>query len=157
MGGRRIFIKDGQDLASAMKESGKFGSCTPDQRPSDFGDAYTEYTGKPEEAIDKLLAEKSGYVPAAISKEGVGDIDFVWGKTGNSGYGLAHIIERRSAQGVDGEAFVRNIPNLIQNGEVLRGSSTDRVLISDTKETAVVRLDYDGEKATWLVTAYIKD
>lgn len=26
VGGRRIFIKDGQDLASAMKESGKFGS-----------------------------------------------------------------------------------------------------------------------------------
>lgn len=25
VGGRRIFIKDGQDLASAMKESGKFG------------------------------------------------------------------------------------------------------------------------------------
>ena len=24
VGGRRIFIKDGQDLASAMKESGKF-------------------------------------------------------------------------------------------------------------------------------------
>ena len=26
VGGRRIFIKDGQDLASAMKESGKFTS-----------------------------------------------------------------------------------------------------------------------------------
>lgn len=26
VGGRRIFIKDGQDLASAMKESGKFGN-----------------------------------------------------------------------------------------------------------------------------------
>lgn len=24
VGGRKIFIKDGQDLASAMKESGKF-------------------------------------------------------------------------------------------------------------------------------------
>lgn len=28
VGGRRIFIKDGQDLSSAMKESGKFGSKT---------------------------------------------------------------------------------------------------------------------------------
>lgn len=26
VGGRRIFIKDGQDLATAMKESGKFNS-----------------------------------------------------------------------------------------------------------------------------------
>lgn len=28
VGGRRIFIKDGQDLASAMKESGKFNTKT---------------------------------------------------------------------------------------------------------------------------------
>lgn len=29
VGGRRIFIKEGQDLASAMKESGKFKDKTP--------------------------------------------------------------------------------------------------------------------------------
>ena len=31
VGGRRIFIKDGQDLASAMKESGKFKNKTDEQ------------------------------------------------------------------------------------------------------------------------------
>ena len=28
IGGRRVFIKEGQDLASAMKESGKFKSSS---------------------------------------------------------------------------------------------------------------------------------
>ena len=31
VGGRRIFIKDGQDLASAMKESGKFNNKSQEQ------------------------------------------------------------------------------------------------------------------------------
>lgn len=34
VGGRRIFIKDGQDLASAMKESGKFKSKKQNQNKS---------------------------------------------------------------------------------------------------------------------------
>ena len=157
VGGRRIFITDGQDLASAMKESGKFGEAPAPPRPEGFGAAYTEFSGKPQEAIEKLLTEQGGHVPAAIHKEDVGDIDFVWGQTGKDGYGLAHIVERRNGQGIDGEEFVRQIPRLIAEGEVLRGKAGDRLYISDNKETAVVRLDYDGDKATWLVTAYVKD
>lgn len=41
VGGRRIFIKEGQDLASAMKESGKFNNK---KEPSDE-DLLTMYRG----------------------------------------------------------------------------------------------------------------
>ena len=32
IGGRRVFIKDGQDLSSAMKESGKFSRVAKNQK-----------------------------------------------------------------------------------------------------------------------------
>ena len=38
VGGRRIFIKDGQDLASAMKESGKFNHKSQEQ--NDYKEYY---------------------------------------------------------------------------------------------------------------------
>lgn len=155
IGGRRVFIKSGQSLDDAMRESGKFSQETTAIK--DFGEAYSELSGKPDEAIEKLLSEKSGYVPAAIQKDDIGNIDFVWGKGGKDGFGLAHIIERRTASGIDGEAFVRSIPKLIKNGEVMRGKHADRVYIADDKNTAVIRLDYDGKKATWLVTAYMHE
>ena len=158
IGGRRGFIKAGQSLDEAMRECGKFehkgGQAA---RIADFGEAYAEYSGKPDEAIEKLLVVKNGYVPAAIHKEEVGDVDFVWGKEGKDGYGLAHIIERRNGQGIDGEAFARKIPRLIADGDVLRSKNNDRAYITDNNETAVVRLDYDGQRATWLVTAYLRD
>ena len=151
--GRRVFIKDGQSLSDAMRESGKFEEKS-EGVVSDFGAAHTKYSGKPDEAIDHLLKEQSGYVPAAINKDGIGDIDFVWGNGGKDGYGLAHIIERRDSQGIDGKEFIRKIPSMIKSGEVMKGQSNDRIFITNKDYTAVIRLDYDGIKATWLVTAY---
>ena len=50
-------------------------------------------------------------MPAAFYKEGLGDIALPRGKTGKGEYGLAHIIERRNEQELDGETFVRNLPS----------------------------------------------
>ncbi len=43
-------------------------------------------------AINKLLETKKGFVAGAFYKEGLGDIDLVWG---NKDYGLEHILKRR--------------------------------------------------------------
>ncbi|WP_458861454.1 putative barnase/colicin E5 family endoribonuclease, partial [Helicobacter pylori] len=40
-------------------------------------------------AINKLLETKKGFVAGAFYKEGLGDIDLVWG---NKDYGLEHIL-----------------------------------------------------------------
>ncbi len=81
-----------------QKESEK-GSKKPKlETPSDWGENYSEFKGDGLGAINKLLETKKGFVAGAFHKEGLGDIDLVWGtpKTKDSnGYGLAHILERR--------------------------------------------------------------
>lgn len=44
------------------------------------------------------MSEKTGYVPAAMHKDGIGDIDFVYGKGGTTGYGLAHVLEKHGEE-----------------------------------------------------------
>ncbi|BAW53253.1 uncharacterized protein HPF38_0754 [Helicobacter pylori] len=57
----------------------------------EFGTNYPEFALKPKEALEKLLQEKNGQVASAAFRDDLGGIDFVWGKDGKSGYGLAHI------------------------------------------------------------------
>ncbi|KPH54727.1 hypothetical protein HPU229334_00380, partial [Helicobacter pullorum] len=52
---------------------------------AEFGTNYLEYIGKGKEAIAKLLETRSGQVAGAFYKEGLGDIDVVWG---DSHFGL---------------------------------------------------------------------
>lgn len=120
-----------------------------------FGEAFHEFTHRPKEAIEKLLWEKRGYVPAAIHKDGVGDIDFVWGEDGPQGYGLAHIIERRTLEGHDGVEFAQSIPDIIENGEVdFKHQKLGRLYISSKDKRVVIRLDWNGTERNWLATAF---
>lgn len=118
---------------------------------------FTEYANNPEKAIDKLLNEKSGYVSNAMYKEGVGYIDFIYGKGGKKGYGLAHILDRRKKDNIDIESFIRKIPDIIRRGTIYnRLDMQDRSFVILNDKEAIIRLDLDGEKRNWLLTAYIK-
>ncbi|MFP6064894.1 hypothetical protein ACLF9U_07505, partial [Helicobacter pylori] len=64
----------------------------------EFGQNYPEFALKPKEALEKLLQEKNGQVASAAFRDDLGGIDFVWGKDGKDGYGLAHILEKREKQ-----------------------------------------------------------
>ena len=141
-------------------EEREFFEERPSRKLFSLGDGkvdFAEFRGNPEGAIEKLLQEKSGYVSGAIYKEGIGDIDFIYGEPGKNGYGLAHIIERRNQQGINGEEFVREIPELIKSGNVYTQLNYPgrKYIVSGDKEAAV-RLDWNGENRNWLVTAYMK-
>ncbi|EMH17891.1 DUF3519 domain-containing protein [Helicobacter pylori] len=98
--------------------------------PSEWGHNYSEFKGDGLGAINKLLETKKGFVAGAFYKEGLGDIDLVWGtpKTKESnGYGLAHIIEKREKQykrlGLTNEQakertkeLLKQIPKVIEKG-----------------------------------------
>lgn len=101
-------------------------------------------------------------VESAMYREDIGDIDFVWGKEGRGekfkgGYGIAHIIAKRDAEGISGNDFVLNIPKTIALGKVSgkqEASNGDRVLISNGSKTVVLSLFKDGNRKTWLVTGW---
>lgn len=136
-------------------ETGEILKGNIGQGDDHFGPAYSGFKGKPHEAIEHLLKEKNGHVPGAFHKEGLGDIDLPYGKGGKDGFGLAHIIERRNEQNQDGEAFVRNLPSLIQEGKVeYRKEFPGRAYVVHEKRAAVIRLDWDGQERKWMVTAY---
>jgi phage-related protein (TIGR01555 family) len=122
----------------------------------DWGESFTEYKGKPKEAIEKLLNEKKGYVPAAINRKEIGDIDFVWGEGGRKGYGIAHIVDQREAQGINGIEFVKRIPLIIKDGEIDNTyKNGGYVFIRTKEETVLLRENWKGKERTWLLTAYI--
>ncbi|GAA9037512.1 hypothetical protein BTM333_12470 [Helicobacter pylori] len=93
----------------------------------EFGKNYAEFALKPQEALKKLLQERNGQVAGAAFREDLGGIDFVWGKDGKSGYGLAHILEKREKQytrlGLNAkqikertDELIKQIPEVIEKG-----------------------------------------
>ena len=160
--------KDFDESKVHRKANGQFGSGGSNEP---FGKAYNEYSGKPKEAIEYLLKEKNGYVPNAIYKEGIGNIDIVWGEagTGKGGYGLAHIIRRRNEEGNNGEEFVKQLPDIIEHGKIyskiakidnegsyIRKNEQDRVYIGTRDKEIVIRLTWNDETHNWLLTGYIR-
>ncbi|WP_033763334.1 putative barnase/colicin E5 family endoribonuclease, partial [Helicobacter pylori] len=97
----------------------------------EFGKNYPEFALKPKEALEKLLQEKNGQVAGAAYRDDLGGIDFVWGKDGKDGYGLAHILEKREKQytrlGLNAEQIkertdelLKPIPEVIENGTLFK-------------------------------------
>ena len=142
------FTSGGKGGDASEKETSKSDSDIPEE----WGKSFSEYSGKPEKAIEKLISEKSGYVPRAIHKEGIGDIDFVYGKGGETGYGLAHIAEKH------GEEILKEIPSLIENGTVDNTQKNlGRSFIYSEDKKIVISFTLFNKKRTWLLTAYTLD
>lgn len=135
-------------------------------RPEEWGKAYTEYSGKGQVAINFLLDKKEGYVPDVITVAGYG-VDIPYGKiktAENNGYGLAHIIERRSNEGLNGEEFVKNelIP-LLKNGASYMNLPKNKneqlpkkLFVKTNDKIGIISLDWYGDKQCWCVTGYYK-
>ena len=153
--------------AGLGKLAGKIHEKTPrikdldevlDKR-QDWGIAYRKQSGKPEEAVDKLLQEKQGFVPKAFNKDGIGDVDLVWGKqdyqTGQ-GYGFEHIIDGRNRKNkIDGDKFVRGLPETFENGVVTNSiEHPENLYLEDLNNKIAIPKDYNGKPRNWVLTAH---
>ncbi|WRF17786.1 DUF3519 domain-containing protein [Helicobacter pylori] len=134
-----------------------------------WGPNYSEFKGDGLGAINKILETKKGFVAGAFYKEGLGDIDLVWGtpKTKDSnGYGLAHILERRISNEMkkglnETEAkeyalnIVKSIPEVLEKGT----KGTDhlgRVFVNYGNKRVGLNNEWKNEKLEnhWVISSY---
>ncbi|GAA7106616.1 hypothetical protein Kyoto57A_08930 [Helicobacter pylori] len=133
----------------------------------EFGKNYPEFALKPKEALEKLLQEKDGQVAGAAFRDDLGGIDFVWGKDGKDGYGLAHILERREDQAlskglnqIEAKEYalnvVKSIPEIIEKG--VKVDNNGRIAIEYENIRVGLKDNWKGEKLPnhWVVTGYEK-
>ncbi|MCR2114347.1 PBECR2 nuclease fold domain-containing protein, partial [Campylobacter upsaliensis] len=123
----------------------------------EFGTNYAEFYKDGKGAIQKLMAEKGGQVSGAFYKEGLGDIDLVWGEITDlerhKGYGLAHILDKHP------EFDVFKIPQIIEQGEIQKTYNGYNVVTNDyivglnkgfkDKEGKVI-----NDSNVWVVTSF---
>ncbi|GAA8612380.1 hypothetical protein HpDR69_03620 [Helicobacter pylori] len=134
-----------------------------------FGKNYAEFALNPKEALEKLLQEKSGQVAGAAFRDDLGGIDFVWGKDGKDGYGLAHILEKREKQytrlGLKTEQIkertdelLKSIPEVIENGALFR-DDLGRVSVELNSIRVGLKNTWDNNNLNnhFVVTSYERD
>jgi len=115
-----------------------------------------------ESAMRRMLDERAGEI-AAMSRQGVGDVVFLWGKPGRlnakgrlvEGEGVAHLVAQRNLEGRDGEAVAMAMPRAIAYGTVTEGQAKgtpgERLRIQHEWYTAVLSLFRYGERQAWLL------
>ena len=113
------------------------------------------YSGLTEQAaIDFLITKRHGEKKAAFVRFEIGKIDLVWGEQGTSikeGHGLVHILEKHPE-------IISELAKIIIECVVYK-QGNDRLLIvknvgEDKNQVAAVRLDWNGNEKTWLVSAF---
>ncbi|WRA41177.1 DUF3519 domain-containing protein [Helicobacter pylori] len=154
-----------QAVKDMQKESEKGIKKQKLETPSEWGENYSEFKNDGLGAINKLLETKKGFVAGAFYKEGLGDIDLVWG---NKDYGLEHILKRREKQALnnginEAEAkkyamsVVKTIPEIIEKGNAITDNN-GRMAIEYKNIRVGLKDNWKGEKLPnhWVITGYEK-
>ncbi|MEB2801238.1 LPD23 domain-containing protein, partial [Campylobacter upsaliensis] len=111
----------------------------------EFGINFEGFKGK--EAIEKLLEEQRGQVKGAFYKEGLGEIDLVWG---DENFGLRHIIDKH---GDEFEDIAAELDEIIAKGVLEKGEH--RYFIKHNDYKGMIALDYKGKESNaWILTLY---
>ena len=116
-----------------------------------FGPIHRQFRHDAQGAIDRLIADQDGEAVAALHHPEVGDIDLVWGKAPSpeqEGYGLAKIAVKHPEVLGDLQGFLNRL------SVDPKRSGANRVRLRDGSGQAVVRLDWERERKTWLLTAF---
>ncbi|WP_086297716.1 DUF3519 domain-containing protein [Campylobacter devanensis] len=136
----------------------------------EFGTNYAEFYRDGQNAIKKLLTERQGQVAGAFHKDGLGDIDLVWGefevvKGEIKGYGLSKIVEKhlKDFSSFDGDTAQQKMANgiaeIIEKGEI-KIDNNSRTTIVYNKNDKVYKIglkqNWQGNPTEnkWIVTAY---
>ena len=129
----------GVDRANGVAQESAPGEIKPIGKGV-FGDIYDQFRGKAKEAI------------GALHHKEVGDIDLVWGKEGtgkSNGFGLSKLAKFHPE-------VLDSLQDILDDMVVI-SRSANRVNLESKTHKAAVRLEWDGEKKNWLLTAFEKE
>ncbi|HEC1582628.1 TPA: hypothetical protein R1X64_001555, partial [Campylobacter upsaliensis] len=128
----------------------------------EFGTNYAEFYRDGKGAVEKLLAEKQGQVAGAFYKEGLGEIDLVWG---DEKIGLKKIIEKHLSDfenfgGKDeAEKMVNALNEIIEKGKIITENGINTLWLKKGDEYYLVGLSkgWNGKgENEWIITSYKK-
>lgn len=117
-----------------------------------FGNIYNQFRGNAKAAIEFLKKVRGGEAVGALHHKDIGDIDLVWGKEGtghSDGYGLSKLVKYHPE-------VLDNLQEILNDMSVV-SSSKNRVNLESETHKAGVRLTWDGERKSWLLTAFKKE
>lgn len=126
----------------------------------EFGPIYTQFEGKPKEAIKHLKKTQKGECPKALHRDDIGFIDIVWGEVTDpvkhKGYGLSHIIDKHEAEikelGFNVEDF---IPIVVQFGEMEEKASDEKKIMLESRMfRVVIQKKWNGKSKTFLLSTF---
>ena len=123
-----------------------------------FGNIYDQFKGKIKEALDFIMEHKDGDLLGVFHRSDVGDIDLVWGDDKG---GFAYIINKHVGEGksfANAEVAIRDIDNIIKNGDIDFENGDKIVFIKDGKKVTIRKnIREKGKKIAdknWVLTAY---
>ncbi len=123
-----------------------------------FGDEYTQFKGRPKEAIKFLMKAKQGEAIDALYRQDIGYVSIPWGENDekNKGFGLKHIVEKHGKEierlGFKVEDF---IPIVFAFGLFNIDKSTDGKIVLDSEYfRLVIQTKAFGKSKKWLLTAF---
>lgn len=117
-----------------------------------FRNIYNQFRGNAKAAIEFLKKVRGGEAVGALHHKDIGDIDLVWGKEGtghSDGYGLSKLVKYHPE-------VLDNLQEILNDMRVV-SSSKNRVNLESETNKAGVRLTWDGERKSWLLTAFKKE
>ena len=134
----------------------------------EFGTNYPEFYHNGAGAIAKLLETREGQVAGAFHKEGLGDIDLVWGEvTGKGkeaqGFGLAKILEKHIddfsnfAGDTPEQKLINGLVEIVDSGKVETKNDVSTIYFyKDDKEFKIgLSKGWNGEgENKWVISAY---
>ncbi len=125
-----------------------------------FGPIYTQFEGKPKEAMNHLCTMKDGECPKAFYREDVGFVDFVWGRpndkdTGKGGFGLSHILTDHGEEikdfNIDPIDFILMIMSF---GKLNTEGKKNRLYLEGQEFRLIVTTEWYGKSKQLLLTAF---
>ena len=113
----------------------------------EFGPIYDQFRGKPQEAVDFLLAEKNGEAIGALTHPEIGDVSLVYG---NEFAGLEKIAQKHPE-------VLQDIQGVLDTTKVKQSSDNRIVLEGPSHKVVVSKMLGQKETPQWLLTAYEKN